>query len=135
MFICNNWPKRTILHQDYSPEEIFHNVKLSIISNGGSFFFRDKNLYKLRNKCSFLLDNLQYYLQVDVIETNYTIMINAIKNSTNYQIVLDAHKQFINSIVKESFVCAEPVTITHFIHYTYYNALKTVFFSASFCWR
>ncbi|XP_044736910.1 gamma-tubulin complex component 4-like [Chrysoperla carnea] len=64
----------------------------------------EKNLYKLRYKCAYLLDNLQYYLQVDVIETNYSSMIQTIKNTKDFRTVVKAHEDFITAVCREAFI-------------------------------
>lgn len=52
----------------------------------------------------FLIDNLQYYLQVDVIETEYNNFMNAIKKVEDFQQIEKLHNMFLLNILSHSFL-------------------------------
>ncbi|XP_052795876.1 gamma-tubulin complex component 4-like isoform X1 [Mya arenaria] len=60
--------------------------------------------WQLRNHLSFLVDNLQYYLQVDVIESQYGILVDKISNTRDYEAVKVAHDHFLSALLAQSFV-------------------------------
>ncbi|XP_043278604.1 gamma-tubulin complex component 4 isoform X2 [Venturia canescens] len=59
---------------------------------------------QLRNNLIFIIDNLQYYLQVDVLESQYTIMENSIKNTRNFEHVQKAHSIFLANVMSQTFL-------------------------------
>jgi gamma-tubulin complex component 4 len=59
---------------------------------------------QLRNNLIFIVDNLQYYLQVDVIESQYTIMENNMKNTRNFEDVQKAHIIFLTNVMSRTFL-------------------------------
>ncbi|KAJ8673445.1 hypothetical protein QAD02_004707 [Eretmocerus hayati] len=64
----------------------------------------DIDVIQLRNNLIFIVDNLQYYLQVDVIESQYTIMENTLKNTRNFEEVQKAHAMFLSNIMSRTFL-------------------------------
>ncbi|KAL4227566.1 Gamma-tubulin complex component 4 [Mactra antiquata] len=60
--------------------------------------------WQLRNHMSFLVDNLQYYLQVDVIESQYGILIEKINSTRDYEAVKLAHEHFLSALLSQCFV-------------------------------
>lgn len=67
-------------------------------------FFRDPRLLKLRHTLIFIIDNLQYYLQVDVLESEYTIMENKMNNTRNFEDVQKAHSVFLANVLSQMFL-------------------------------
>lgn len=61
-------------------------------------------LSQLRNKMLFLIDNLQYYLQVDVLESQFCALINAVQNSKDFECIQRAHSVFQANIMSLSFL-------------------------------
>lgn len=59
---------------------------------------------QLRNKLLFLIDNLQYYLQVDVLESQFSILINAVQNSKDFEFIQRAHSVFQANIMSLCFL-------------------------------
>lgn len=59
---------------------------------------------QLRNKMLFLIDNLQYYLQVDVIESQFCTLIGAVQNSKDFELIQRAHNVFQANVMCLSFL-------------------------------
>lgn len=59
---------------------------------------------QLRNKMLFLIDNLQYYLQVDVIESQFCTLIGAVQNSKDFEFIQRAHNIFQANVMCLSFL-------------------------------
>ncbi|CAL1526599.1 unnamed protein product, partial [Lymnaea stagnalis] len=60
--------------------------------------------WQLRTHMAFLVDNLQYYLQVDVIESHYKILLDKINSTKDFEAVKLAHERFLSSLLAQSFV-------------------------------
>lgn len=60
-------------------------------------------LSQLRNKMLFFIDNLQYYLQYDVLETQFSHLMNSIQNS-NFESMQMAHNVFQANILSSAFL-------------------------------
>ncbi|XP_005092380.1 gamma-tubulin complex component 4 [Aplysia californica] len=60
--------------------------------------------WQLRTHMAFLVDNLQYYLQVDVIESQYQILMDKIDSTKDFEAAKLAHEQFLSSLLAQSFV-------------------------------
>ncbi|XP_031632312.1 gamma-tubulin complex component 4 homolog [Contarinia nasturtii] len=59
---------------------------------------------QLRNKMLFFIDNLQYYLQVDVVESQFSILINAVQNSKDFEFIQRSHNIFQANVMSLSFL-------------------------------
>lgn len=68
--------------------------------------FEDK-LLNLRSNVAYLIDQLQYYLHVDVLETNYTALLKDIKGTTDFEAIRKAHHNFLGEIQAWSFLSGE----------------------------
>ncbi|XP_076235225.1 gamma-tubulin complex component 4 [Calliopsis andreniformis] len=64
----------------------------------------DIGVIQLRNNLIFIIDNLQYYLQVDVLESQYTIMETNMKNTRNFEDVQKAHSIFLANVMSQTFL-------------------------------
>ncbi|XP_071794124.1 gamma-tubulin complex component 4-like isoform X1 [Asterias amurensis] len=70
----------------------------------------DASKWRLRSHMAFLVDNLQYYLQVDVLETQFTQLIDKINNTRDFEAVCLAHDQFLTSLLGQCFLLMKPVS-------------------------
>lgn len=66
--------------------------------------FRNIGVIQLRNNLIFIIDNLQYYLQVDVMESQYTIMEANMKNTRNFEDIQKAHSVFLANVMSQTFL-------------------------------
>ncbi|XP_078039182.1 gamma-tubulin complex component 4 isoform X1 [Augochlora pura] len=64
----------------------------------------DIGVIQLRNNLIFIIDNLQYYLQVDVLESQYTIMETNMKITRNFEDVQKAHNTFLANVMSQTFL-------------------------------
>ena len=77
----------------------------SISTRSGYKF--DADLLNLRSNVAYLIDQLQYYLHVDVLETNYTILLKEIKETKDFEAIKRAHSKFLGEIQAWSFLSDE----------------------------
>ncbi|KAK7116694.1 gamma-tubulin complex component 4-like [Littorina saxatilis] len=67
-------------------------------------------IWQLRHHMSFLVDNLQYYLQVDVIESQYNALLDTINTTRDFEAIKLAHEHFLAALLAQSFVHMKPVS-------------------------
>ncbi|KAK3797703.1 hypothetical protein RRG08_054720 [Elysia crispata] len=66
--------------------------------------------WQLRTHMAFLVDNLQYYLQVDVIESQYKVLVDKINSTKDFEAAKLAHEHFLSSLLAQSFVHMKTVS-------------------------
>lgn len=75
-------------------------------------------LWQLRNNLMFVIDNLQYYLQVNVLESQYTILQTAISSTRDFEQIQRAHTIFQANIMSQTFLLMSTVEDnTQSVHY------------------
>ena len=57
-----------------------------------------------RHHMSFLIDNLQYYLQADVLETQFAELLSAVRASKDFEQIRLTHDAFLARIQSQSFL-------------------------------
>ncbi|CAK1584610.1 unnamed protein product [Parnassius mnemosyne] len=59
---------------------------------------------QLHNKLMFLMDNLQHYLQADVLETNFSRLMETVNKTNDFEKLKKAHATFLADILSQSFL-------------------------------
>uniref|UniRef100_A0A8C7L1S7 Gamma-tubulin complex component n=1 Tax=Oncorhynchus kisutch TaxID=8019 RepID=A0A8C7L1S7_ONCKI len=67
--------------------------------------------WRLRNHMAFLVDNLQYYLQVDVLESQFSQLLQQINSTRDFESIRLAHDHFLSNLLAQSFILLKPVII------------------------
>lgn len=65
---------------------------------------KNDQLAQMRSKLMFFIDNLQYYLQVDVLESQFSILLNSVINSKDFEYIQRAHSVFQANIMSLCFL-------------------------------
>lgn len=65
--------------------------------------------WRLRNHMAFLVDNLQYYLQVDVLESQFSQLLHQIHSTRDFESIRLAHDHFLSNLLAQSFILLKPV--------------------------
>ncbi|XP_074515161.1 gamma-tubulin complex component 4 [Sebastes fasciatus] len=65
--------------------------------------------WRLRNHMAFLIDNLQYYLQVDVLESQFSQLLQQINSTRDFESIRLAHDHFLSNLLAQSFILLKPV--------------------------
>lgn len=52
----------------------------------------------------FLVNNLLYYLQVDVIEAQFAILKEGIKNANEFENIIKLHAVFLSNLLTKGFL-------------------------------
>ncbi|KAG1650606.1 Gamma-tubulin complex component 4 [Nymphon striatum] len=68
--------------------------------------FQHNSIWQLRNHMSFIIDNLQYYLQ----KVNFTSLLEKIKATRDFEQIQHAHEQFLTSIMMQTFLLHKQVS-------------------------
>ncbi|KAK2920414.1 gamma-tubulin complex component 4 isoform X2 [Channa argus] len=65
--------------------------------------------WRLRNHMAFLIDNLQYYMQVDVLESQFSQLLQQINSTRDFESIRLAHDHFLSNLLAQSFILLKPV--------------------------
>ncbi|XP_017482744.1 PREDICTED: gamma-tubulin complex component 4 homolog isoform X2 [Rhagoletis zephyria] len=69
------------------------------------------HLTNLLNQLMFFIDNLQYYIQVDVLESQFSILLNTILNKADFEEIQKAHSIFLANILSLCFLLTNEDTM------------------------
>lgn len=80
--------------------------------------WQDSRIWKIRTWLMFIVDHLQYYLQVDVLESQWTILENALGSTRDFEALRHAHTNFLASTLSQTFLLLgsvrnEPTTTSY----------------------
>ncbi|XP_044300832.1 gamma-tubulin complex component 4 isoform X3 [Varanus komodoensis] len=64
--------------------------------------------WRLRHHMTFLVDNLQYYLQVDVLESQFSQLLQQINATRDFESIRLAHDHFLSNLLAQSFILLKP---------------------------
>ncbi|XP_049877341.1 gamma-tubulin complex component 4 [Pectinophora gossypiella] len=62
------------------------------------------SMCQLHNKLMFLMDNLQHYMQADVLETNFSRFMDAVNKTNDFEKLKKAHAEFLADVLSQSFL-------------------------------
>lgn len=78
--------------------------------------YRHPGVWALRNSLLFLVNNLQYYLQVVVIEAQFAVLKKSIENAKNVEDIIKLHAQFLGNLISRTFLMSmEEVSVKHIL--------------------
>lgn len=63
-----------------------------------------RGIWTLRNTLLFLINNLQYYMQVDVIEAQFAVLNKSITNAQNVENIIKLHAEFLGNLMSRAFL-------------------------------
>lgn len=66
--------------------------------------------WRLRNRMAYLVTNLQFYIQVDVIETRYAELVRQVSAARDFESVVRAHERYVAALLGECFLDLSMVT-------------------------
>ncbi|KAK1412515.1 hypothetical protein QVD17_33830 [Tagetes erecta] len=61
-------------------------------------------MWRVREHMVFLIRNLQFYIQVDVIESQWNILQSHIKESRDFTDLVDFHQAYLSALISQSFL-------------------------------
>ncbi|XP_026478079.1 gamma-tubulin complex component 4 homolog [Ctenocephalides felis] len=69
-----------------------------------SHLYSNPKVWQLRHQLIFLIEHLQYYLHVDVVESQMSILLNTIKNTRDFDAIQRAHSIFQSNVMSQCFL-------------------------------
>ena len=61
-------------------------------------------MWRLRASMAYLLESLQYHLQVDVIDTLFVQLCAEVEKARDFEAVYSAHREFVSGLIERSFL-------------------------------
>jgi gamma-tubulin complex component 4 len=58
---------------------------------------------------TFVVDNLQYYLMADILESQFGLLLERLDQSSNFEELRHAHDIFLTSVIFTTFINNKPV--------------------------
>ncbi|KAL6513044.1 Gamma-tubulin complex component 4 [Orobanche minor] len=91
------------MHQDHSDFAKRHNkgAKGSIFQQRRQRF---RPMWRVREHMAFLIRNLQFYIQVDVIESQWNVLQAHIQNSRDFTELVGFHQEYLSALISQSFL-------------------------------
>ncbi|XP_075537428.1 gamma-tubulin complex component 4-like [Dermacentor variabilis] len=68
-----------------------------------------RRMMQLRAEMAHLLDSLQYYLQVDVIESQLGRLLGQVTQTRDFEAIQHLHNSYLASLLKDSLIMLKPV--------------------------
>lgn len=65
---------------------------------------RFRPMWRVREHMAFLIRNLQFYIQVDVIESQWNVLQAHIQNSHDFTELVDYHQEYLSALISQSFL-------------------------------
>lgn len=84
----------------------------------------DRLFCHLRHSMHFFISNLLYYLQVDVIDSEFCLLKDHMATASNFQDVLMAHRNFLSSVLRLSLV--DNLTVKEGIERVFHVCLRFI---------
>ncbi|KAL6607815.1 hypothetical protein ACP70R_040878 [Stipagrostis hirtigluma subsp. patula] len=63
-----------------------------------------KPLWRVREHMAFLIRNLQFYIQVDVIESQWNVLQSHVQDSHDFTELVSFHQEYLSALVSQSFL-------------------------------
>lgn len=89
------------MHQDHSEFAKHRNDRTSVSQQRRQSF---KPMWRIREHMAFLIRNLQFYIQVDVIESQWNILQSHIQNSHDFTELVGFHQEYLSALISQSFL-------------------------------
>ncbi|GJQ80181.1 putative gamma-tubulin complex component [Trypoxylus dichotomus] len=81
----------------------------------------DRRVWTLRHSLVYLVNNLQYYLQVDVIEAEFSVLKEAVRNANEFEDIIRLHSKFMSKLLSKTFVMCVDETAQHVHNHSLYQ--------------
>ncbi|CAI9117266.1 OLC1v1018621C2 [Oldenlandia corymbosa var. corymbosa] len=65
---------------------------------------RSRPMWRVREHMAFLIRNFQFYIQVDVIESQWNVLQSHIQNSDDFTDLVGFHQEYLSALVSQSFL-------------------------------
>ncbi|CAA6662025.1 unnamed protein product [Spirodela intermedia] len=65
---------------------------------------QSRPMWRVREHMAFLIRNLQFYIQVDVIESQWNILQAHVQDCRDFTELVDFHQEYLNALISQSFL-------------------------------
>ncbi|KAK7277758.1 hypothetical protein RJT34_22775 [Clitoria ternatea] len=90
----------SVMHQ-YHSDFAKHRNKCSITQKKPQRF---RPMWRVREHMAFLIRNLQFYIQVDVIESQWNILQSHIQDSHDFTELVGFHQEYLSALISQTFL-------------------------------
>nr|XP_043621014.1 gamma-tubulin complex component 4 homolog [Erigeron canadensis] len=93
----------SVMQQDHSIFSKRHTERVngSMIQQRRQCF---RPMWRVREHMAFLIRNLQFYIQVDVIESQWNVLQTHIEESRDFAELVDFHQEYLSALISQSFL-------------------------------
>ncbi|XVF32787.1 hypothetical protein REPUB_Repub17cG0112700 [Reevesia pubescens] len=93
----------SVMHQDHTDFSKHRNDRMNCsISQPRRQRFRP--MWRVREHMAFLIRNLQFYIQVDVIESQWNVLQSHIQDSHDFTELVGFHQEYLSALISQSFL-------------------------------
>ncbi|XVE73341.1 hypothetical protein DITRI_Ditri11bG0109900 [Diplodiscus trichospermus] len=93
----------SVMHQDHTDFAKHRNDRMNCsISQPRRQRFRP--MWRVREHMAFLIRNLQFYIQVDVIESQWNVLQSHIQDSHDFTELVGFHQEYLSALISQSFL-------------------------------
>ncbi|XXG84257.1 hypothetical protein AAC387_Pa10g1809 [Persea americana] len=91
------------MHQDHTDfaKHRKDRMKCSILQQRRQ---RSRPMWRVREHMAFLIRNLQFYIQVDVIESQWNILQARVQDSHDFTELVGFHQEYLSALISQSFL-------------------------------
>ncbi|WOH01579.1 hypothetical protein DCAR_0520963 [Daucus carota subsp. sativus] len=93
----------SVMHQDHTDFARRRNDRLNC-STSQQRRQRFRPMWRIREHMAFLIRNLQFYIQVDVIESQWNILQARIQDSHDFTELVSFHQEYLSALISQSFL-------------------------------
>lgn len=93
----------SVMHQEHTDFAQHRNNRLNYsISHQRRQRFRP--MWRVREHMAFLIRNLQFYIQVDVIESQWNVLQAHVQDSRDFTELVGFHQEYLSALISQSFL-------------------------------
>ncbi|GAV66959.1 Spc97_Spc98 domain-containing protein [Cephalotus follicularis] len=93
----------SVMHQDHTDFAEHRNDRMNCsVSQQRRQRFRP--MWRIREHMAFLIRNLQFYIQVDVIESQWNVLQVHIQDSHDFTELVGFHQEYLSALISQSFL-------------------------------
>ncbi|CAM8980751.1 unnamed protein product [Rhodiola kirilowii] len=93
----------SVMHQDHTDFASRKNEKMRS-SKSQQRRQRVRPMWHIREHMAFLIRNLQFYIQVDVIESQWNVLQARIQESRDFTELVEFHQEYLSALISQSFL-------------------------------
>ncbi|KAF8392581.1 hypothetical protein HHK36_022926 [Tetracentron sinense] len=93
----------SVMHQDHTDFAKHRNDRMNC-SISQQRRQRSRPMWRVREHMAFLIRNLQFYIQVDVIESQWNVLQSRVQDSHDFTELVGFHQEYLSALISQSFL-------------------------------